>query len=165
MTSGQFISQIRRYAQDRLGPCKAEIIANLARHTANFGNGPLVLDIALPGAGYFSVAAGGLADVLHEVGEYIHVDRFIGASGGACSLFLILANEKREKSSGSPPSSPGPCPSAEELLQAYLQYAESEGSGHWQQSWNACRQMPGHKTKETKQLQFATLMTSDEFPE
>ncbi|CAK9098091.1 unnamed protein product [Durusdinium trenchii] len=99
---------------------------------------PLVLDIALPGAAYFSVAAGGLADVLHYVGEsYVQVDRLIGASGGACSLFLILANDKSDGSA----STAGLCPGADELLRSYLEYAESEGTGSWQRCWNAGRQM------------------------
>jgi len=134
----EFIAQLRRYAHEAVLSVKAEIVANLSQHTANFANGPLMLDVAFPGAAYFSVAAGGVADVLHLLGEHVHVDRFIGASGGACSLFLILANDKSVHS-----GSAGVCPNAEELIRSYLLYAESEGSGNWQRSWNACRQMFG----------------------
>ena len=132
--AAEFIGQLRQYAQDAVNAVKSDLVANLQRHTGNFA-GPLVLDVALPGAAYFSVAAGGLADVLHFMGEHVHVDRWIGASGGACSLFLILANEKSEA------GRVGPCPDAEELIRSYLMYAESEGTGTWQRSWNACRQM------------------------
>ena len=134
----EFIAQLRRYAHEAVLSAKAEIVANLSQHTANFANGPLMLDVAFPGAAYFSVAAGGVADVLHLLGEHVHVDRFIGASGGACSLFLILANDKSVHS-----GSAGVCANAEELIRSYLLYAESEGSGNWQRSWNACRQMFG----------------------
>jgi hypothetical protein len=135
--SAEFISQLRRYAQDAVQSVRAELVESLAQHSGNFANGPLVLDVALPGAAYFSVAAGGLADVLHFMGDHVHVDRFIGASGGACSLFLILANERSQRSM----SGTGPCPDAEELLRSYLMYGESEGTGNWQRSWNACRQV------------------------
>lgn len=136
MEIAEFILRLRRYAQDAVNAVKPDLVANLAQHTGNFATGPLVLDVALPGAAYFSVAAGGLADVLHFMGEHLHVDRFIGASGGACSLFLILANEKSVQ-----PGIAGPCPNAEELIRSYLLYAESEGTGYWLRSWNACRQM------------------------
>ena len=133
--SAEFIRQLRRYAQDAVHSLRAELVESLAQHTGNFANGPLVVDVALPGAAYFSVAAGGLADVLHFLGDHVHVDRFVGASGGACSLFLILANERSMSGTA------GPCPDAEELLRSYLMYGESEGTGNWQRSWNACRQV------------------------
>ena len=112
---------------------RAEILSNLRAKTEL----PLVLDVALPGAAYFSVAAGGLCDVLNLLGEdVVKVDRFVGASGGACSLFLILANDKREarEQTATPAAL---CPSADLLLQSYLEYAESEGSGTVQRSFNA----------------------------
>lgn len=37
--SSQLISQLRRYAADRVRPCHAEIVANLARHTSDFATG------------------------------------------------------------------------------------------------------------------------------
>ena len=86
------IARLRAYARDRVEQNHARIVANLHRHGV-----PLVLDVAPPGAGYFFVAAGGLAEVLHLLGDdCVKVDRFIGVSGGACSLFLILANQPQD---------------------------------------------------------------------
>ncbi|CAJ1450966.1 unnamed protein product [Effrenium voratum] len=88
--TAEFISQLRRYAEEAVNAARADLEVNLRRHTSQ---GPMVLDVALPGAAYFSVAAGGMADVLHFLRRFVQVDRFVGASGGACSLFLILAND------------------------------------------------------------------------
>ncbi|CAJ1405760.1 unnamed protein product [Effrenium voratum] len=131
--TAEFISQLRRYAEEAVNAARADLEVNLRRHTSQ---GPMVLDVALPGAAYFSVAAGGMADVLHFLRRFVQVDRFVGASGGACSLFLILANDKSLQ-----PGRAGVCPDAEELIRSYLMYAESEGTGSLSRWWNASRQI------------------------
>lgn len=131
--SASLLPRLLQYAQERVASARAEILSNLRAKTEL----PLVLDVALPGAAYFSVAAGGLCDVLNLLGDdVVKVDRFVGASGGACSLFLILANDKRgaREQTATPAAL---CPSADLLLQSYLEYAESEGSGTVQRSFNA----------------------------
>jgi hypothetical protein len=91
------VGQLREYARQQVSANRDNIEANLRGKDL-----PLVLDVALPGAGFFSVAAGGLAEVLHLLGpDIIQVDRFIGASGGACSLFLIVANALSSQSARS----------------------------------------------------------------
>ena len=128
----ELIPRVRQYARERVATSKAAILSNLRRAT----EAPLVVDVALPGAAYFSVAAGGLCDVLHMLGdEVVKVDRLVGASGGACSLFLILANERRGQADHE--AAPGLCPSSELLLQSYLEYAQSEGSSTGRRSLNA----------------------------
>ncbi|CAE8604587.1 unnamed protein product [Polarella glacialis] len=125
------IASLRSYARDRLLASRGQIRANLAARGVS-AESPLVLDIALPGAAYFSVAAGGLAEVLHLLADdHVLVDRFIGASGGACSLFLILANQ------GGTSKENLRCPSSELLLREYLKYGESEGSNMLSRSVNA----------------------------
>ncbi|CAK0887626.1 unnamed protein product [Prorocentrum cordatum] len=119
----RLIQRLRDYAKEQVEGSQAA--ANLERVRARCGGGPLVLDVALPGAAYFSVAAGGMAEVLHLLGGdgHVQVDRFIGASGGACSLFLIVAGMRGTEGGGCR------CPDSEVLLRSYLDYGESEGVG------------------------------------
>ena len=56
------VASLQQYAKRKVDESRAEIIDNL---TKSLGPLPQTLDIALPGAAYFSVAAGGLADVAH----------------------------------------------------------------------------------------------------
>ena len=133
------ISRLQQYAQERVAGARATILTNLEKATGL----PVVMDVALPGAAYFSVAAGGLCDVLNLLGDdIVKVDRFVGASGGACSLFLILANDKRGATQQDAAPA-GRCPSADLLLQSYLEYAESEGSSGLQRSLSAFWQAVG----------------------
>lgn len=129
------VASLRDYARQRVAESREAILANLRSKTDAL---PLVLDIGFPGAAYFSVACGGLAEVLHLLGEdVVQVDRFSGGSGGACSLFLILANQE---TSG---KGPARCPNSEVLLHSYLQYGESTGGSVFQRLLDAGAQSFG----------------------
>lgn len=78
------------YARAQVAQNRAAILENLAKHSLSPGT---KLDCAFPGAGYFSVAAGGTIQVLRELGsEVLQVNRIIGGSGGAASGFLTLVD-------------------------------------------------------------------------
>lgn len=129
-----FIENLHAFAYKKVEENRQAIVENL-RSVAN-GLSPLVLDIGLPGTAYFSVAAGGMAEVLHLLGEEIvQVDRFTGASGGACSCFLILANQEVCG------RGPARCPSSEVLLRSYWEYAFSQGTGAMTRFTNAVKQI------------------------
>ena len=88
-----------------------ELRAYAAAAAAAVGNnkGPITsVDFIFPGAAYFSVACGGFWDVLTARGHA--AASAAGASGGACSAFLLLA---------------GGC---DLLIMGYLLYARHQGA-------------------------------------
>ena len=63
--TSSLVPRLLQYAREKVASAQPAILSNLARVTQL----PLIIDVALPGAAYFSVAAGGLCDVLYLLGE------------------------------------------------------------------------------------------------
>lgn len=141
-----FIVGLRSYAAERVAAERSQITQSLREirevaGASNLSAHRLKLDIALPGAAYFSIAAGGLVEVLYELSEAVEVDRAVGASGGAASGFLMLADAHTNTKGAGPGATEAPVMfSSETLLMTYLLYsrAESGGAGAW---LNAFRQL------------------------
>ena len=77
------------------------------------------VDLLFPGAAYFSVACGGFWDVLER---HMTINSSAGASGGACSSFMLLA---------------GGC---DMMLMGYLLYARSQGVSALGRFWSGAVQ-------------------------
>ena len=63
--TSSLVPRLLQYAREKVASAQPAILSNLARVTQL----PLIIDVALPGAAYFSVAAGGLCEVLYLLGE------------------------------------------------------------------------------------------------
>merc|ERR1712060_936308 len=100
-----FIQRLRQWAAEQTSAAMSRMANKVAELQSGVG-------VALPGAGYLSVAAGGLHEVLHSCS--VPLRYCTGASGGGCSGFLMLAH-----------------PDATTLLMAYLLYARSTGKTTW----------------------------------
>jgi len=109
-----FIHGLRHWAAEQIATSTARIAEKVAELHGGVG-------VVLPGAGYLSVAAGGLHEVLHCSG--IPLRYCTGASGGGCSAFLMLAQ-----------------PDATTLLMAYLLYARSTGRTSFGRRLNLCQE-------------------------
>jgi len=79
----EFIQGLRSWAADQVATAMPQISDKVAVLSRGVG-------AVLPGAGYLSVAAGGLHEVLFCSG--VPLRYCTGASGGGCSGFLMLAH-------------------------------------------------------------------------
>ena len=102
------IRQMRAYAADAFEKVGATRVPRGAS-----------VDLIFPGAAYFSVACGGFWDVLER---HMAVNSSAGASGGACSSFMLLA---------------GGC---DMMLMGYLLYARSQGTSSLGRFWSGAVQ-------------------------
>ena len=90
----QLVDSLLSYAREQVALHAPAVRRNLARCGLGGGREHTPLDLVWPGAGYFSVACGGQAEVLGALNRQgvLRIGRIVGASGGACSAVLALSD-------------------------------------------------------------------------